>query len=80
MAFSASEFGAEIARNYLDAFEHVCDMLERFPKSGRVFRRGQTEIRTYPCQSHRVFYTIDGDTVWIVRILHRARDAEQLLN
>ncbi|MCA1749741.1 MAG: type II toxin-antitoxin system RelE/ParE family toxin [Parasphingopyxis sp.] len=79
LAFSHGEFGIETARHYLADFDEVWAMIERYPKAGRVFRRGEPEIRTYPCRSHRVFYTIDGEILWIVRILHQAMDHDRIV-
>ena len=74
-----AQFGREVALAYLDSFEEAFDLLASFPEAGSVFRRGKPEIHSYPCRSHRIFYSIDADVVWIVRILHMARNYDRVM-
>ncbi len=78
--YSISEFGRDVAVTYLEAFDELWAMLATHPRIGAVFgRRGKQIIRAYSCGSHRVFYTVRGNRVWVVRILHQSMHHERVM-
>ena len=79
LSFSLAQFGRDVAAAYLDSFEEVWSLLSRHPEAGAMFRSGKVEVRSYPCRSHRIFYVIEGEVVWIIRILHRARNSDRVM-
>lgn len=78
--YSITEFGREVAVTYLDAFDDLWVLLATHPRIGAAFgRRGKQIIRAYSCGSHRVFYTVRGSRVWVVRILHQSMHHERVM-
>lgn len=78
--YSVAEFGREVAVTYLDAFDDLWVLLATHPRIGTVFgRRGKQVIRAYSCGTHRVFYTVRGNRVWVVRILHQSMHHERVM-
>jgi len=67
------------ARKYITEIRDVCRALAGGQKRGRT-----TSVRPgylkYPCGSHVIYFRDLGDTLEIVRILHRAQDAERNLH
>jgi toxin ParE1/3/4 len=77
--YSAERFGEAVATAYLRSFEQAFDLLERHPQAGPLRTEIEPAIRCLPHRSHRIFYDIDGKTIWIVRVLHHAMDADRRL-
>lgn len=78
--YSVTEFGREVAVTYLDALDDLWVLLTTHPRIGAVFgRRGKQIVRAYSCGSHRVFYTVRGNRVWVVRILHQSMHHERVM-
>jgi plasmid stabilization system protein ParE len=77
--FSLAEFGRETTLAYLDSFDDVWTLLGRHPYAGGVFRKGRVTVRTYPCRSHRIFYLVEGERVWILRILHSSMNHDMIM-
>jgi toxin ParE1/3/4 len=53
-------------------------MLE-FPDIGAPHPTVNPPIRSLGCQQHRIFYEVEGDTILVVRILHKAMDVDRHL-
>lgn len=70
----AAEFGLPVADQYHDGLEAAIMRLADFPESGPVYPGLRPPIRFLTFRSHHIFYDYDGQTVWIVRILHHAQD------
>jgi toxin ParE1/3/4 len=79
LQFSIAQFGRETAQAYLRGINKAFDMLSRHPEAGELRPEIDPPIRCLPYRSHRIFYDLDGDTVWIVRVLHHAMDIETRL-
>jgi toxin ParE1/3/4 len=77
---SVARFGEEVGEAYLRSFEGAFDLLRRHPMAGALRLAIEPPIRCLPHRSHRIFYDVDGDTVWIVRVLHHAMDVESRLS
>ena len=51
------------------------DRLQDYPLSGRVIPEiGDVSWREIPCGPYRIMYRVEGDQVWIVGVVHGARD------
>lgn len=75
--YIASEAGLATADRMIDAITGVCSDLESFPGMGR--RRPELdghglEVRSIPERNWVLFYTQHQGDVYIVRVLHGARD------
>jgi toxin ParE1/3/4 len=79
LAYSVAEFGAAVGEAYLRSFERAFDLLRRHPEVGALREEIDPPIRCLSDRSHRIFYDVEGQTVWIVRVLHHAMDAENWL-
>lgn len=54
-------------------------LLSGNPNAGRKRPTLGNDLRSFPVGSYVIFYMIAGRTVHVVRILHAARDVENLL-
>lgn len=78
--YSVVQFGEDVADDYVRGFAEAFDRLIDFPKIGPVVPNVTGERRMLSHRSHYIFYRLNGDSIWIIRILHKARDAEATLN
>jgi plasmid stabilization system protein ParE len=63
-------------RGFYDAFDRLRDN----PRNGPAFDGTSQPLRSISHRSHRVFYTLTDDMILIVRVIHKSRDAANLLN
>ncbi|WP_409934932.1 type II toxin-antitoxin system RelE/ParE family toxin [Novosphingobium sp. 9] len=73
-AYSARQFGDDVADAYARGFLEAFDLLARHPQSGAPRPELGEEIRCLVHRRHRIFYRFGDDIVLIVRILHHAMD------
>lgn len=78
--YSTDQFGHDVADAYARGFNLTFDLLRRHPEAGAAHPEFGKGVRCIVHRKHRVFYTVNGDTVVIVRIIHHARDARKALN
>lgn len=78
--YSVEQWGEEIGEAYLASFGEAFDLLARHPLAGALRAEITPPIRCLPHRSHRIFYDVDGETVWIVRVLHHAMDVGRWLS
>jgi toxin ParE1/3/4 len=78
--YSLSEFGREVATRYFDEFEVAWSLISDHPRIGSPFAAsGKKQIRSIPCGSHRIYYWVSGQRIWIVRILHQSMDQSRIV-
>lgn len=77
--YSLAQFGVERAVAYLDAVESAFRRIVDFPEIGPVDSALHPLTRSLGCQQHRIYYEVGGDTILVVRILHKAMDVERHL-
>jgi toxin ParE1/3/4 len=75
--YGAINHGIEAALAYFEDIERRFRLLLDHPRSGRAEDAVRPGLRSLPSGSHRIFYTIDGDTITVQRILHQAADVER---
>ena len=68
------EFGLDQAIKYVSEFDPVFEQLVKNPEMGRNRNEIKPDLRSFPKESHIVFYRIIRDHIRIVRILHGSRD------
>ena len=78
-AFSAEQFGLDVARDYQSGLLAAIIRLADFPELGSAYPGLRPPVRYLTYRRHHVFYDFDGTTVWIVRVLHHARDVRHLM-
>ncbi|MEO7248244.1 MAG: type II toxin-antitoxin system RelE/ParE family toxin [Novosphingobium sp.] len=54
-----------------DAFAFLCG----HPLAGQMDEDSGLDLRLWRYRQHRIFYRVDADAVWIVRLFHVAADA-----
>ncbi|MEZ5891492.1 MAG: type II toxin-antitoxin system RelE/ParE family toxin [Xanthobacteraceae bacterium] len=72
-------FGDEAAQNYMAGIDKAMDRLCEFPLIGPNYPGLRLNVRYLAYRRHHIFYDYDGETVWVVRILHHALDAGRLI-
>jgi toxin ParE1/3/4 len=72
--FGIATFGLAQALKYLLALEARFDLLGQFPRLGLPTYDLRPGLYRYPYASHTIFYTIEPDHVFIVRVLYAGAD------
>ena len=76
---STIRFGLDVADEYIDGIDVAFARLAEFPQSGPVFPGIRPPVRYLAYKRHHIIYDYTGDTVWVIRIIHHARDARHLM-
>jgi toxin ParE1/3/4 len=72
--YTIQTFGIAQAERYRSTLETALQRVANDPRLGRPVE-GRTQVfRQYNCESHGIFYVIEGDAIFVVRILHLAMD------
>jgi toxin ParE1/3/4 len=71
--FSAAQFGDDVADDYLRGLNAAFELLKRHPKAGQLRRDYGKVTRCKVYRSHRILYRLEGDTVFVQRILHHSQ-------
>jgi toxin ParE1/3/4 len=77
--YSIDAHGEAVGEAYLTDLDGALDRLREFPELGAVRPELKPPMRCLPCREHRIFYRYDGQSVSVVRVLHKAMDAERRL-
>ncbi len=77
--YGKTQWGAAQAGNYLSALGESFWVLRNQPSIGADREDVLPGIRSFPVASHTIFYTLKGEDVEIVRVLHRRQDAARNL-
>lgn len=78
-ALSAAQFGEDTADSYHGGLQAAVEQLAQFPQSGPVFPGIRPPVRYLAYKRHHIIYDYNGDTVWVIRIIHHARDVRHLM-
>ena len=71
--FSAAQFGEEVADEYMRGLDAAFELLKRHPKAGQARREYGKNARCKVQRSHRILYRLEGDTVFVQRVLHHSQ-------
>lgn len=66
------------ASRWLDTIDEKLDMLSRQPLIGEIREEIARNLRSFPVGNYIIFYQPFDDGVKLVRVLHGARDLDQL--
>lgn len=77
--FSLAQFGEEAGEAYMHGFDKAFSLLRDHSHAGAAVPEYGKAYRCLVHQRHRIFYTVQADTVLVVRVLHHARDARTAL-
>jgi len=72
---SIADFGIHQTENYYDALTRCLVLLGENPELGYVADDIRSGYRRFPHESHVIFYTLEQNDVFVVRILHKRMDA-----
>lgn len=64
----------EAADRYLDVLEETLRELAKRPGMGPACPELRVDLRRFPCGSHLIFYRPATNGIFVVRVLHGARD------
>lgn len=72
--FGSLTFGVRQADNYVDELVDAFAQVEQFPQAARDRAEVTPPIRVWAFAAHNICYRIEGNIVWVVRILHHSMD------
>lgn len=78
--YSIREFGSEVADAYLRGFNMAFALLRERPLVGPGRPELGERVRCLIHRRHRIFYESADEGVFIIRIVHHARNAHRELN
>lgn len=73
-AYTSEQWGARQAEVYTAALYETFIALQASPLTGSTHYGVPDSIRGRKSGSHIVFYRVDGDTLYIMRVLHESMD------
>lgn len=72
--FTVQRWGVTQSNNYIDDLEALAQILADNPLLGTEREELSQELRSFPYQSHLLFYVLQKDGITIVRVLHTSVD------
>ncbi len=72
--FTVQRWGAAQSHNYIDDLEVLAQILADNPLLGAEREELSQGLRSFPYQSHLLFYVLQKDGITIVRVLHTSVD------
>lgn len=76
--YGAANFGNEGAELYSRGFGTAFDRLRHYPRSGATRPELGHSIRSILYRQHRLYYIIQDAGVLVLRVIHGARDVQDL--
>jgi toxin ParE1/3/4 len=76
--YGAASFGIESAELYSRGFGTAFDRLRRYPRSGATRPELGDSVRSILYRQHRLYYIIQDAGVLVLRVIHGARDVQDL--
>lgn len=77
--YSLEHYGEASASAYLLGLEERFLLLAERPQLGRAIDYIREGYLRYEFANHSIFYTIDEDGIFIVRVLHKRMDVDEQL-
>lgn len=74
-----AQFSEEAADKIIDAIYHKADLLARSPYLGKERSELHPGLRSFVIEKYVLFYRPIDNGIEVVRVLHGARDIDQLL-
>ena len=73
VTYGRTNFGEPAAAQYLDRLHDTVDTLRRHPRSAPVRTDLTNDFHCKTYREHYLFYWFDDDALYVVRVLHQAR-------
>jgi toxin ParE1/3/4 len=77
--FLATEADVETAERFLEKIEQSCEKITRSPVGFRKRPEIANDLRSFPFRSYVIFYFPEEYGINVVRIIHAAREIDDLL-
>ena len=77
--YSIETFGLDRAERYRSALQECLERVAHTSMLGRTVAGKKRTFFRYNCLGHGIFYTTDGDSIFVVRVLHLAMDFKRHL-
>lgn len=77
--YSTDQFGEDVAVAYLSGIRLVFARILDHPNIGEISQAIKPSTRIVEHRSHRIYYRRTKAIIEIIRVLHRARDATDLV-
>ncbi len=77
--YTFETFGERQADKYASEPQGTFQLLAERSRMGKTVGNFAAGLRSYPFEAHVIYYLIQDDHVFIVRILHHSRDAKRHL-
>lgn len=75
-AYTQKTWGASQRRKYLKGLDKAFKFLADCPLSGNQCDYITKGLRKHPHESHIIFYEVNKDSIFVVRVLHNSMDIE----
>jgi toxin ParE1/3/4 len=76
--YTARQWGETRSERYIRALDECFGLLAESPFIGRARPELAPELRSWVCQEHAIFYTLEKDAIVIIRVLSSRRDIRAL--
>jgi toxin ParE1/3/4 len=77
--YGKAGFGSAVTGLYLSGLRDAFSRIAARPRSGRPEADLGPGVRSLAYRSHRIYYRSEGEDVFVIRILHHARDVQPRL-
>lgn len=80
LEYGGEQFGWAAAEAYVARFDQSFALLCEYPEIGTVHHQVRPPIRSWSHYSHRIFYDIEAEAIFVRRILHQSQDVVRWLS
>ena len=77
---SLRDFGLALTEQYYSSMKNCLDLLSDNPGRGNTADDIRHGYHRFPHRSHVIFYSLSGQDILIIRILHKSMDVTQSLD
>jgi plasmid stabilization system protein ParE len=79
LRYGCASFGVDVGERYFLSFDETFQLLREYPELGPVSLLLPGQVRTRIHRSHRIFYRVDTDCVFIGRVMHIKRQIDSYI-
>ena len=79
LEYSIENFGLSRAEQYRSELAECLRQVAADPRLGRTFGARRRVFYRYNCRRHAIFFTIEPDAIFVVRVLHASMDFKRHL-
>jgi toxin ParE1/3/4 len=75
--YGCTTWNATQADSYADSIQYTLKALAHFPEKNRIRNNFRPAIRICHHVSHMIAYTVEKDSIVVVRVLHKSMDVKR---